>query len=340
MTLDAASPRRVLVTGAEGYLGRLFVEALAADPGLALVATDVRVPKTKVEKVTHLPLDITDADAVRRAFEEHRPEVVVHLAAVVTPRPGQSREEQRKVDVDGTKHVLEACVATGVRKVITTSSGAAYGYHADNHALLVETDPLRGNEVFAYSWHKRLVEQLLADYRERHPELHQLVFRVSTVLGERVHNQITALFEGRVIVGLRGVDTPFCFVWDQDVVACLAKGVRDDAVVGVFNLTGDGVMTLREIARAMKRRFLPLPARWLGKGLAVLSKRGVVPYGPEQVLFLAHRPVLSNAKLKRELGFPPRSSREVFGLYRASRAFRASYSETSSTFSTFARSLL
>jgi nucleoside-diphosphate-sugar epimerase len=312
----------VLITGAEGYVGRLLTERLSET--LDVVATDIRLPKKAVAGVTHRVLDITDRDAVAKLVAEHAPATVVHLAAVVTPRPDQDREAQRRVDVDGTRNVLDACLAAGTAKFVYTSSGAAYGYHPDNACLLTEDDDLRGNEVFAYAAHKREVEEILAQYRAEHPELGQLIFRVSTILGERVHNQITAIFERPVVVGLRGVDTPFCFIWDEDVVACLASGVARPEKVGIYNLTGDGVMTLREIAAGMGRRFVGLPKRVVSKGLAFLSARNLSPYGPEQVIFLEHRPVLSNAALKEEFGYrPTHSSREVFSLYRAGRAAEA-----------------
>ncbi len=241
---------KVLVTGAEGFVGRLLTETLA--PELEVVATDVREPQTAVPGVVHEALDITRADDVRAAIERHRPDIVVHLAAVVTPKPGQDRAWQRLVDVEGTRHVLDACLAAGVGKLVYTSSGAAYGYHPDNGVLLREGDPLRGNEVFAYAAHKREVEVLLERYRVEHPELAQLVFRVSTILGPTVDNQITAMFERPVVLGLKGIDTPFCFVAVEDVVGCLVEGVRTDKA-GVFNLTGDGVMTLREVAARMGR---------------------------------------------------------------------------------------
>ncbi|MCA9544021.1 MAG: hypothetical protein KC613_06505, partial [Myxococcales bacterium] len=194
---------------------------------------------------------------------------------------------------------------------------AAYGYHADNAPLLTEGCPLRGNEEFAYSRHKRLVEEMLADYRARHPELAQLVFRPGTILGETVRNQITALFEKPVVMGLSDAATPFNFIWDQDVVAALVAGARGDKA-GIYNLIGDGVMTLREIAVALGKPYVAVPSRVIGAALTALKRLGRAPYGPEQVRFLKYRPVMGNDALKREFGFRPRkTSREVFAVYAA-----------------------
>ena len=314
----------VLITGASGYVGRLVTEALAADPRAlrTIVATDVRVvaKRDRAANVTYQRLDITDGESLRALLEEYAIDTVVHLAAIVTPRPGDTRETQYAVDVEGTENVLTACVAAGVQKLVYTSSGAAYGYHAENPPMLREEDELRGNEEFAYAWHKRLVEERLAHYAEQHPELEQLVFRVSTVLGPSVKNQITAIFERPFVLGLREADTPFCFLWDADLVDCLCRGVHGEWR-GTFNLTGDGVMTLREIAVGMGRRYVALPVRMVRKGLELLGRAELTEYGPEQVAFLMYRPVLDNSKLRRELGYrPQKTSREVFALYRASRA--------------------
>lgn len=319
-----ALPRvSVLVTGASGYVGSLVVAALAGDRRElhTIVATDVRAvaKKGQLPGVEYELLDITDRARLTELLRQYNVDTVVHLAAIVTPKPGDSREMQYAVDVDGTENVTAACIQAGVRKLVYTSSGAAYGYHADNAPMLREDDALRGNEEFAYAWHKRLVEDQLAQASAEHPELEQLIFRVSTVLGASVKNQITALFERPVVMGLDGADTPFCFIWDSDLVDCLCKGVHG-TWAGTFNLTGDGVMTLREIATSLGRRYISLPTGWVKKGLEFLNERDLTPYGPEQVAFLLHRPVLDNGKLRRELGYrPSKTSREVFALYKESR---------------------
>ena len=309
------SNKSVLVTGAGGYIGRQVVEALANDRrGLrTIVAMDVRLPGTEnqVPGVEYIAEDVRSR-TLAATFQSHCADIAVHLAAVVTPGRESDRHLEYSVDVLGTENVLKSCIAAGVTKIIYTSSGAAYGYHADNPEWLDETDQLRGNVEFAYSDHKRLVEEMLAVWREDHPELEQLIFRPGTILGSKAANQITALFDKPVVLGIMGSDSPFVIIWDQDVVACVVKGIHED-VTGIYNLAGDGVLTMRQIAGLLNKRYVPLPAGLVKAALWVMKRFKVTQYGPEQVNFLLYRPVLSNQRLKTEFGYTPRmTTREVF----------------------------
>jgi UDP-glucose 4-epimerase len=307
------------VTGASGLVGRKTVARLAAaaDRPECLVALDLREPPaaSTLPGVVHVAGDVRDP-ALAKLLAQHRVEVVVHLAAVVAPGRRSSRQLEYEIDVLGTRNVVRACVETGVRQLVVLSSGAAYGYHADNPVPLRESDPLRGNRSFAYAWHKRLVEEELASVRERHPELSQLVFRPGTILGESVASPITALFERRLIVGVAGSESPFVFVWDDDVAACIEQGIRGRRS-GIYNLAGDGALSLAEIARRLGKRHLPLPPALLAALLAGLQRLGLSSRGAEQVDFLRFRPVLSNERLVREFGFTPSlTSEQCFERYR------------------------
>ena len=305
--------RSVLVTGASGYLGSLLIADIVADPQSIsrLVATDVRTPDRPTDGATFIEADVRDpslADVLR----SHDVDVVVHLAAIVSPGRTPDRELEYSVDVGGTKNVLEACIAAGVEKVIVSSSGAAYGYHADNPEWIDEDDPLRGNPTFAYADHKRLVEEMLGRWRSEHPGLRQLIFRPGTILGTSTHNQITDLFDRRFVLGISGSDSPFVFVWDADVVACLRRGIETDAS-GAYNLAGDGTVTLRQIAGLMGKPYIPVHPSVLAGVLGVMQRLGITQYGPEQIDFLRYRPVLSNMRLKNEFGYTPsKTSEEVF----------------------------
>jgi UDP-glucose 4-epimerase len=314
------SGRRLFVTGGAGYLGSALVAALAprlqAGEFERVVASDVRdVPAHRrlsgVEYVVH---DVR-APGLAALLAARGIDTVVHLAAIVTPGAKSNRELEYAVDVLGTRNVLEACVASGVRQLVVTSSGAAYGYHADNPEWLTEDDPIRGNEAFAYSHHKRLVEEMLADYRRAQPQLRQVVLRVGTILGETTRNQITALFERPRLIAIRGARSPFVFVWDQDVVGSIEHAIRTDAA-GIYNVAGDGALSIEQIAARLGKRCVHLPAGLLRGVLAVLRPLGLSQYGPEQVDFLRYRPVLANDRLKNGLGYTPRmTSAEVLDFY-------------------------
>ena len=312
----------VLITGAGGYIGRLLVEALAGDKtGLkAVVAADVRETplNERIAGVDYVTADVRAPD-LSGIFKRFSIDAVVHLATIVTPGRKPNREFEYSVDVLGTENVLKACIESGVKKLIITSSGAAYGYYPDNPDWLDENDALRGNTGFSYSHHKRLVEEMLDRFRGEHPELKQLVLRPGTVLGATTDNQITALFEKPFIMGLAGAASPFVFIWDQDVVGCMLKGIFDDST-GIYNLAGDGVLTMKEIAGLMGKPYVPLPVSFVRSALWLLKKLGLTQYGPEQVNFLRYRPVLSNRRLKQEFGYvPKKTTSEVFEYYMSRR---------------------
>ncbi|MFC8432703.1 dTDP-4-dehydrorhamnose reductase [Streptomyces sp. NPDC057253] len=93
--------RTWLVTGAGGMLGQ-DVLARLAQSGERYVALDRKA------------LDLTDADAVSAALEEHRPAVVVNCAAWTAVDDAETREDEAlAINGDGPRHLAEACARTG-----------------------------------------------------------------------------------------------------------------------------------------------------------------------------------------------------------------------------------
>ena len=302
---------KILITGGAGMVGRALAAALPAED---VVATDL-APGALPATVRFRRMDVTGSDPVTVIGEE-RPEVVVHLASIVTPPPGMTREQAYAVDVTGTRNVLEACVQHGVRRLVVTSSGAAYGYHADNPMPLIETDRCRGNPEFAYADHKRQVEEMLAEARAVYPQLEQVVLRVGTVLGAGTDNQITALFRRRKLLAVKGSDSPFVFIWTRDL-ARIVKRAATDGPAGIFNVAGDGWLSVDDLAKALGKPVARIPAWVLKLALGIAHPLRLSQYGPEQVRFLQYRPVLSNEGLKQDFGYTPElTSAQVFDLWR------------------------
>ncbi len=313
----------VLVTGAAGFIGKSLIAELArAGTNSEILALDMRevVAHERLPNVTYLTGDVRNP-ALRDVFQVHRPQTVVHLASVVAV--GGDPQRDWEIDVLGTKNVLQSALDAGVEHLIVTSSGSAYGYHSDNPVPLHETDPLRGNADFPYARNKREVEEMLIEWHDLYPDLHQTVFRPCTVLGPTTNNQITAIFERPVVMGVSGTATPFSLIADSDVVDALVQAVRQPKP-GIYNLAGDGTLSLREIAELNHRPYIAIPPSLLKFALWLLHLLRVTKLGPGHAKFIQYRPVLSNDKLKSEFGFTPHhDARKVFERYRDGRAERA-----------------
>lgn len=305
--------RKILITGAAGDVGSALLRELSQseDGPDEVVATDVRLPEEVPKGIRFETLDVRGDDP-DQVIGRERPDVVIHLASIVTPT---TRDFAHAVDVIGSRNVLTACIAHGVKRLVVTSSGAAYGYHADNAIPLVESDPMRGNPEFAYSDHKRQVEEMLAKARAEVPELEQVVLRVGTVLGAGLENQITALFHKPRLLALAGCESPFVFIWTRDLARILQRAISQGPE-GIYNVAGDGALGVTDLAGALGKPVLRLPVWLLKLALGIAHPLKLSRYGPNQVRFLQYRPVLDNRALKEQFGYvPDLTSAEVFALW-------------------------
>lgn len=308
----------VLVTGASGLVGSKVLAAISRqrDKFGTVVALDIRQPANAARRagIEYVTGDICDSQ-IEALFLRHKISAVVHLAAILAPGRDSSVAMEYRVDVLGAENIVRAAALAGAEQIVCLSSGAAYGYHASNPVPLREADPLRGNEGFPYSRHKRLVEEMLARYRQSTPQLHQLVLRPGTILGPHVRSPVSAVFEGPLVIGVAGSDTPFVMIHVDDVAAIIVRGILERRD-GIYNLAGDGVLTLRQIARLAGKPYVPVFAGLLKSILGVLKALKLSGRGGESVDFLRYRPVLSNEKLKQEFGFiPTMTTAQVFECY-------------------------
>lgn len=115
----------ILLTGAGGQIGADLVSALVAE-GHRVVATDLR-PQPERPGATWRLLDVTDAAAVDAMVHEARPDLVFHLAAILSASGERNPTLAYEVNQTGTWHLLEACRRHAVPRFIFTSSIAVYG---------------------------------------------------------------------------------------------------------------------------------------------------------------------------------------------------------------------
>lgn len=158
----SAARRTAFVTGGAGYVGSHCCKALAA-AGWTVVVFD-NLSRGWRDFVRWGPLiegDLLDADALRAAIAEVRPDVVVHFAAMAYVGESMTRPDlYYRNNVTGTINLLEAMRLEGVDRIVFSSSCATYGIPV--RMPIDEGHPQ--SPINPYGWTKLMAEKMLADY--------------------------------------------------------------------------------------------------------------------------------------------------------------------------------
>jgi UDP-glucose 4-epimerase len=284
------SERVAIVTGGAGFIGRATCAALA-ERGVTAVAADVAGP----DGYEFRRLDVSDGAAVRALVADVKPQLVVHLAALLGVDTQEQPSRAIQVNVMGTQHVLDACVEAGVGRLVYASSIAVYGDQPDwGERTVTEAD--LGYPAFLYGWHKQLNEATARHYQGLFG-LRSIGLRISTVYGEGrrvgmsagVNRLIETAAEGHGECAL-GPSTDSCLVHVEDVaeqlaILATAEAPRHD----VYNSGGD-FSTIAELA-ALIAHERPDATIELGPGSARLP----------------HVSRVDGSRLIEEFGFAPRN---------------------------------
>ncbi len=166
----------ILVIGAAGMVGRKLVEALVARGGVngkpveGLTLVDVVQPTQPAGftgKVRLVAADLSDAGVATGLIAE-RPDLIFHLAAIVSGEAEADFEKGYKINLDGTRELLEAIRQEGKKapykpKLVFTSSIAVFGQPFPEKI----GDTFHNTPLTSYGTQKAIGELLLADYSRR-----------------------------------------------------------------------------------------------------------------------------------------------------------------------------
>ncbi len=295
----------VAVTGASGLVGQHLLGVLAADERVGrIVALDVRVPYRSARKSEFHLVDITHSE-IKKLLD--RANVLVHLASIVDPIPDEAL--MARVNVGGTRRVLDAAAAVGVAKVVRVSGAAVYGAWANNPVPITEAAPLRPNPGFSPAVQAAEVERLLAEWRDEHPGVVVTTLRTAPVLGPGAERLSSRLLLGRPALRVLGAAAPVQAVHTDDLVDALARVVLENHP-GVFNVAADGWLDHHDARMRGQRSWMPpLPAELLERVLGTAWRRGLGQVPPGVVPYLVHPWVVANDALKA-IGWSPRHSNE------------------------------
>lgn len=302
-----SEPVTVVITGVSGFLGQGVLRRLVWTPGFGrVIGLDVREPEFRPRGLELHLVDVASSD-LEPLFEGA--DVVVHLAGVHDAIPDD--ELMVKVNVSGTRRVLEAAGAAGVTKVVLVSSAAVYGAWPNNPVPLTEEAPLRPNPGFPLGVHKAELERILAEWAVDHPGVTTTVLRPAFVLGSRADHAMARLIRARLPVDIARTEAPVQFVHEDDATEAVVLAVQRD-LPGPYNVAADGWLSRAELRALLKRRLQPaVGAQLMERVLRWLWRVGLVDIPPSAVPYLVHPWVVANDRLRVEGWAPRYSNREA-----------------------------
>ena len=153
---------KVVVTGPTGDIGMAFLRQLDVAEGIDSIVGMARRPFDPSEegltKVEYRQGDILERESVDELV--NGADVVVHLAFLIMG----SLEQTRSINLEGSRNVFEAAFGAKVKRIVYTSSVAAYGFHDDHPPMITEDVPARGSDNHYYSAQKAELEETASTY--------------------------------------------------------------------------------------------------------------------------------------------------------------------------------
>ena len=270
----SAAPLTVAVTGPTGTFGFGLMPLLQGDDRIGGVVGIARRRFDPAEhgwtKMEYRQGDVRQPDALAEAFRDV--DVVVHLAFMITGTA--SHETIRAINVEGTLNAFRAAAAAGATRFVYASSVAAYGFHRDNPERITEDWPTRPGAHLFYAREKAEIERLLHTESQARPELDLYLLRPPIVLGPHAVGAKELLPEplaklGRLLgelvrsspVPLPALvpSLPVQFIHEDDVGQAFLQCIVAVGPPGAYNITGDGVVTVTDVARRARPRRAAVP---------------------------------------------------------------------------------
>ena len=299
--------KKILVTGACGFIGSHLVERLAKNKNYEVTALCYYntsssignlsfVDKRLQKKIKIIFGDIRSDDFINKIIKNK--DIVVHLAALISiPYSYVSPKSYIDTNIVGTYNVLNSCMKNSVKKIIVTSTSEVYG--TAQYVPIDEDHPLNSQSPYAAS--KVAADQIALSFKKSF-NLPVIVARPFNTFGPRQSSRaiiptlITQMINQKTFIKIGNINTKRDFTYIDDTIDGYIKLINSKKGIGeVINIAGGFEIEIKELIKVIKKQLN------LKKLKIIFDKKRIRPKSSEVYRLLA-----SNKKIKRMYKWRPK----------------------------------
>ena len=303
----------VLVTGVARYLGGKMARILTEDPTVErVIGVDVVTPPGDIGGADFVRADIRNP-IIGKVISTADVDTVVHMGVIATPRQAGGRTPMKEINVIGTMQLLAACQkAASVKKLVVKSSTSVYGSGPGDPGMF--TEDMEPIHLPSSGWAKDSVEveSYVRGLARRRPDLTVTTLRFANFLGQTANTPMAQYFSLPVVPTVLGHDPRLQFCHEDDGLEVIRRATVEEHP-GIYNVAGDGVLSLSQAIRRAGRVGLPVWSPFVRPVGGLVRRGGFADFSPEQIKFITYGRVVDTSRLRNRFGFTPEyTSAEAF----------------------------
>jgi len=298
-----AHPRKVVITGISGRLGRIVARRIHHELDWQIVGLDRRAMPGRPKDIEHHQVDLRSKKA-RDVFRAGDVDALIHLGVMHDPRARPA--ELYSWNIAGTTKLLDYCLAYRVPKVVLLSSANVYGPRPDNPQFLTENSPLLASQRFPQMRDLVEIDHLVSTFLWRAQQVETVILRPVHIVGP-IHNAPSNYLRIARPPALLGFDPMVQLIHYQDVadaiVTALVPGRR-----GIYNIAGPDPLPLSHIVKILGKSSLPIPYTF---GKAILKRLWafrLTTFPAPELDHIRYVCMVDDRHAREDLGYAPATS--------------------------------